>query len=291
MKRTALLPRDAARVINMLHIPIDVMKAIAVLDDPVKMAMADSGGGGSIEEPELTEETTEETTEEMPTLDIADLEQRISNLSHITPTWSEEKLTNATINATKGVPGLVKDIPSCQTPMGEITASIDLLKYGLGLCEEVKNIQAGIAKRMPYTTFLEGYSGDITRDHFNEDFFGYANERTELQEKYQEYWGNDGVIDETEAKDLQDHIKELREKNRIYQNKIIAGFDYVTKGGWTVLKDVKWYDMEEHTRLFGEYAEHMPGYEEPGLLDDVYTYFENDEKTLDKIYTRYEDVS
>ena len=51
-KKAALLPRDTARVINgLLHLPLDTMKAIAVLDDPVKMAMADGGGGGPIEEP------------------------------------------------------------------------------------------------------------------------------------------------------------------------------------------------------------------------------------------------
>jgi len=37
-KRIALLPRDATRVINgLLHLPVDTMRAIAVLDDPAEV--------------------------------------------------------------------------------------------------------------------------------------------------------------------------------------------------------------------------------------------------------------
>jgi chorismate mutase len=38
LKKAALLPRDAARIINGLaHIPVDLMKAIAVLDAPASV--------------------------------------------------------------------------------------------------------------------------------------------------------------------------------------------------------------------------------------------------------------
>jgi hypothetical protein len=118
MKKAALLPKNIARIINgLVHVPLDTMKAIVVLDAPVadgdgsaeketadhattSDGTADKETGNGEEIASQTPPTPPETPPEEPVPDIEDLRQRISNLSYITATWPTEQLTNATINAT-----------------------------------------------------------------------------------------------------------------------------------------------------------------------------------------------
>jgi hypothetical protein len=89
------------------------------------------------------------------------------------------------------------------------------------------------------------------------------------------------------VKDLQDRIEKLKEKNSNYRNKISEGFRGTT--AWRMgAQGTPIYSKEEDTRLFGDPI--CPS-EKPGLLVDVYTYFEDDEKILDEMCTKLGGVS
>jgi hypothetical protein len=324
-KRIALLPKDLARVINgLLHLPVDAMRAIAVLDDPAEIkdetvnatdnetsnatvngeagvipyeAELEAENGDVIEEqpeepvPEQTlpEETSEEVVPETPT---PELEESTPGVSEEEPAPTEEE--PIIIPYYRNVDDVIKQgnmfFANATGGLVMTPEYMSVLQYGHDRLKDLSNLIEDTKSALVYTYFLRGYSGrGSEKDYFSEDYAEYVSRRIAFEEKVQLYT-NDG-INEREQLELRKEAEELKKMNSAIKSGAENG-----RGSLKALVAGGYYDNETLKRLEGEftwsdgtkgiYIGNLVG-EKPGVLDSIVDFLLSDEKLLDERYKQY----
>jgi hypothetical protein len=172
LARAGSLPTDITRIINGLaHLPVDTMRAIAVLDAPAMAAMtADGGGGGSeIEHREANFTATiilyNETGEPLSEEDVKALQNATQNLNLTSVSQAVEgasKATSAVLGAESDL--LQKELDALKKipPTAEVSLEITRLDTGVTVLSEIMTAAEALEMMSNLTDSDPGNDPDIS---------------------------------------------------------------------------------------------------------------------------------
>jgi hypothetical protein len=299
-----------ARIINSLsHIPIDTMRAIAVLDAPAEIENeasnvtangeagvipygAETEGGnenateGQPEEPgpengTVTEETLpqpqpkEPPSPTPPTENMSGAQEALEEMPRYNSIEDVKKEGDKYfLNATTGLMGLSNEL--------------EVLKYGTGLTIELLQMSGDMLTTMEYTYLLNAYKGSTNGSNFDDDLKSYSAARIELDKKYQRYT-IDRFLNETESQDLWNDIGRLQDMNGNIQNGVKGGERNINAYMWGM---GQLEQPPEPTTLFHMLFGRTTGYDSSdpneGIVDNVSHWMDEDFNILSQARTEVE---
>lgn len=311
-----LLPRDAARVINgLVHLPIDLMRAIAVLDDTTEIGgevipyaeqqeMIVSGEPSEVpEQPEEDGNMTEgvQELEGQPAETGPEAEELPEEEAPENETTEEAKTPIENIGETQPELEETPRYESIEDVLNEgdkyfqnataglfgISNELDLLKYGLDLSNDLVNLTHDIREPLPYTTFLGAYNSTGTYGDFEEDLKNYSAGRIELDKKYQRYMA-DNELNESEAQELWKDIWDLQQMNSKMRTGISAGENAVSNawGRGGELFDPS--TTESGRKLFGDKPGWLSDEQDKGTIDEIWRWMGEDYNILSEAQAEVE---